>query len=103
MAHNFEEPTTCSPAELYQKVTSTTERLVARSVGHGNAALARKKVAAAFARWPNEPGQFSKELRRIAPQLRLHGLSINFIRTAEGRAIELAYTWPADLDPHREF
>jgi hypothetical protein len=92
MAHRFEEPTTCSPAELYHKVTSFTERMVARSVGQGNPADARKKFAAAFAQWPNEPGQFSKELRRIAPQLRLHGLSINFTRTADGRFIELAYT-----------
>jgi hypothetical protein len=103
MAHHFEEPTTCSPAELYHKVTSFTERMVARSVGHGSPAVARKKFAAAFAQWPKDLTQFSKELRRVAPQLRLHGLAINFSRTAAGRLVELTYTWPTGMDPNHDF
>ena len=43
-----------------------------------------KKVAKS-ARWPNTSSKFGNELRRIAPQIRMHSLSINFEKTREGR------------------
>jgi hypothetical protein len=103
IAHHFEEPTTCSPAELYHKLTSYFEHSIARSVRHEKPAATRKQLAAAAAGWPKDPRQFSKELRRIAPQLRLFGLSINFARRAEGRLIEVTYSWQTDICPNRDF
>jgi hypothetical protein len=40
-------------------------------------------------RWPTTVGKFGVELRRIAPQLRLHGLSVNFERKRDARIITL--------------
>ncbi|MFI5461132.1 MAG: hypothetical protein ACHRXM_37470 [Isosphaerales bacterium] len=34
-------------------------------------------------RWPKSPLALSRELRRIAPQMRMHGVSIMFLRTDE--------------------
>ena len=48
--------------------------------------IAGKKTGA---RWPKTVGMFGNELRRIAPQLRLHGLSITFERTRDARTITL--------------
>ena len=39
--------------------------------------------------WPPTVARFSAELRRIAPHLRLHGLSIGFERTSGGRIVTL--------------
>jgi hypothetical protein len=50
--------------------------------------IAGKKIAAG-ARWPKSVHAFGNELRRIAPQLRLHGLSVNFERGHGGRIITL--------------
>jgi hypothetical protein len=40
-------------------------------------------------RWPKTSSMFGNELRRIAPQLRLHGLSINFERRRGERIVTL--------------
>jgi hypothetical protein len=40
-------------------------------------------------RWPKTISTFGNELRRIAPQLRLHGLSINFERRGGDRVVTL--------------
>jgi hypothetical protein len=40
-------------------------------------------------RWPKTVSMFGNELRRIAPQLRLHGLSISFERTRDARIVIL--------------
>ena len=40
-------------------------------------------------RWPKTVSAFGSELRRIAPQLRLHGLSINFERKGGDRVVTL--------------
>ena len=40
-------------------------------------------------RWPKTIGTFGNELRRIAPQLRLHGTSVNFERTRDARIVTL--------------
>ena len=50
--------------------------------------IAGKKVAAATG-WPKTTATFSSELRRLAPQLRMHGLSVSFERRNEGRMIIL--------------
>ena len=39
--------------------------------------------------WPKTVSAFSKELRRIAPQLRVHGISITFERKSEERIVTL--------------
>ena len=41
------------------------------------------------ARWPKTVHAFGNELRRIAPQLRLHGLSIDFERRRDARIVTL--------------
>ena len=40
-------------------------------------------------RWPKTVSMFGNELRRIAPQLRLHGLSVTFERTRDARIVTL--------------
>jgi hypothetical protein len=40
-------------------------------------------------RWPKTISKFGSELRRIAPQLRLHGISINFERRGGDRVVTL--------------
>ena len=40
-------------------------------------------------RWPKTVNAFGAELRRLAPQIRLHGLSIHFERKHEGRIVTL--------------
>ena len=52
------------------------------------AEIAGKKVAAS-ADWPKTTEKFGQELRRLAPQLRLHGLNVSFERRNEGRIISL--------------
>jgi len=47
------------------------------------------KKTAASARWPKTSSTLGNELRRIAPQLRMHGLSINFEKNREGRLVTL--------------
>jgi hypothetical protein len=47
-----------------------------------------KKIATS-AEWPKTSGKFGSELRRLAPQLRLHGMSISFGRQNDGRTITL--------------
>ena len=39
--------------------------------------------------WPKTISMFGSELRRIAPQLRLHGLSISFDRKGKDRVVTL--------------
>jgi hypothetical protein len=65
-------PWTGAPADLHAALTS---------------AVGRK--AAAGARWPKSPQWFTDELRRIAPQLRMHGLNVSFGRTYKGRFVSL--------------
>jgi hypothetical protein len=59
-----------SSAELLAALTNMVGKKVARS-----------------ARWPKTPIQFSNELRRIAPQIYMHGLSIHFSRNRDKRLI----------------
>ena len=61
-----------SPAILHAKLTQ----------------LVGKKVAAS-ADWPKTTAKFGQELRRLAPQLRMHGVSVHFDRRNEGRTITL--------------
>ncbi len=55
----------------------------------------RRKIAEALARWPKDARQFGIELRRIAPQLRLHDISIEFHHDHQGRRLSIAYSGPA--------
>jgi hypothetical protein len=47
------------------------------------------KTVAASADRPKTSEKLSNELRRLAPQLRMHGLNVNFERRHEGRIITL--------------
>jgi hypothetical protein len=47
---------------------------------------------ASSSRWPKSPGWLTNELRRIAPQLRMHGLSITHSRNAQGRKLSITKT-----------
>jgi len=58
---------------------------------------AGKRVTAS-PRWPKSPTALSRELRRIAPQLRMHGVSITFVKTREKRFIEIMSTKPPITD-----
>ena len=51
--------------------------------------LSATRAVRASARWPKTPRAFTNELRRIAPQLRMHGVSITFSRTRESRLITI--------------
>jgi hypothetical protein len=59
-----------TPAQLHAKLTE----------------IVGKKVAAS-ADWPKTAENFGRELRRLAPQLRLHGIGVNFERRPEGRIV----------------
>ncbi len=58
------------------------------------ALLARgvSKKDASSSRWPKAPGWFTNELRRIAPQLRMQGISVTFERSREQRLIVIRKT-----------
>jgi hypothetical protein len=49
----------------------------------------RSKKIAASAEWPKTSGKLGSKLRRLAPQLRLHGMSISFGRRNDRRTITL--------------
>jgi hypothetical protein len=61
---------TASPAKMLKSLTED---------------VARKDAASM--RWPKTPSALSNELRRLAPQLREHGLYVTFTRNAKGRFI----------------
>jgi hypothetical protein len=67
-----------TPTKLYAKLT----------------AIVGKKVAVS-ANWPEHTEKFGDELRRLAPQLRMHGLNVSFERRHEGRII----TWKSERAP----
>jgi hypothetical protein len=81
----------CSPSELYQILTEE----------------AGKKAAKAAA-WPKSTQRFTTELRRLAPQLRMHGLSVISSRTRDSRVIRLVtaafleYAAEMGVDPNGE-
>jgi hypothetical protein len=52
------------------------------------AEIVGKKIAAS-ADWPKNTEKFGNELRRLAPQLRMHGVNVSFERRHEGRIITL--------------
>ncbi len=52
-------------------------------------AVVKSKGRALGPRWPKTISQFGSELRRIAPQLRLHGIDINFGRRGDDRVVTL--------------
>jgi len=63
-------------------------------------AWAGKRVTASPG-WPKTPRSLSVALRRIAPQMRMHGVSIMFLKTPEKRFIEIISTKPLiPEEPH---
>jgi len=57
-----------------------------------------KKIASS-PRWPKTPVSLARELRRIAPQLRIHGISVVFDRNSERRLITLSKTNRPKTEP----
>ncbi len=80
-------------ARLITRLSGTPTKLHARLTE-----IVGKKVATS-ADWPKTSEKLSYELRRLAPQLRMHGMSVSFERRNEGRFIilksELAPIGPA--------
>jgi hypothetical protein len=68
-----------SPAKLYAAATEGVGRKIAAS-----------------ARWPKTTREFSNELRRIAPQLALHGMIVEFGRNGLERSITITSTGVAE-------
>jgi len=54
------------------------------------------RKAISKARWPKTPSMLSNELRRLAPQLRAHGMSVAFSKTHKSRMITISYRAGAD-------
>jgi hypothetical protein len=63
--------------------------------------IAGKKVAAS-ADWPKTAEKFGNELRRLAPQLRMHGMNVSFERRNDGRKITLQSEGAPIVAPHSE-
>jgi hypothetical protein len=75
------EPSLTTPvSELHTRLTRNAGKRIAASAG-----------------WPKTPIMFARELRRIAPQLRLQGLCIAFERRYGGQYISLGWE-PAPLN-----
>jgi hypothetical protein len=83
-----------TPTALFADLTEHVEERTADSVRHLGSAAIRKHLANLRAHWPKTPQLFAMELRRIAPQLRLHGVSIEFERTRDRRTVELSFSAP---------
>jgi len=62
--------------------------------------LVEKKVRA-LRQWPKAPSTLAKELRRIAPHLRLHGISVVFEKKPQTRMITLTKTGRPKNQPSR--
>jgi hypothetical protein len=62
----------CSPAELLELLNERVGKRVARSPA-----------------WPKSTERLTNELRRLAPQLRMRGLSVTFSRTRDSRRVRL--------------
>jgi hypothetical protein len=63
----------CSPTELFERLSEYVGQKAARSAG-----------------WPKTTQKITNELRRMAPQLRIRGVSVIFSRTREGRVVQIA-------------
>ena len=79
---------------LYRGLIRLVEQRAAYDFKYDSPAVARKKLAAVTARWPKEPRQFPRELRRLTPQLRLHGLSVETSHTRTGTRVVIKYSNP---------
>jgi hypothetical protein len=84
-----------SPEDLYRRLTPHAELRHAKGFpSPRNQGELRKQQAAFAASWPKSPHTFAKDLRRIAPQIRLHGLSIDFAREHSGRRVLFKHAQP---------
>ena len=50
-------------------------------------------------RWPKSPAMFGNELRRLAPQLRTHGIHVTFTKTRKTRLIAIESRRRSDYSP----
>ena len=70
-------------ANLIPGLSGTPTKLHARLTE-----IAGKSIAMSAA-WPKTSTKFGNELRRLAPQLRVHGVNVSFERRNDGRIITL--------------
>jgi hypothetical protein len=70
---------TRSPTDMLDELTRDVPRRIASS-----------------SRWPQTPSMLGNELRRLAPQLREHGIFVIFKRTKESRLITITRRMPQD-------
>jgi hypothetical protein len=78
------------PLELYHTIAKMAgDRLAIGKLTGGQ--LTNVKIAGGRlgARWPKSVSTFGNERRRIAPQVRLHGVSTHFERSHDGRVVTL--------------
>ena len=74
--------------EFFTNPTAAVARYSGLNLYRAMSEIAGKKITAG-ARWPKSVHAFGNELRQIAPQLRLHGLSIKFERKYDARLVIL--------------
>jgi hypothetical protein len=82
-----------SPSELLAKLNAHVDAHLP-ALNHFKHRPLAAKLGPLWARWPRDPRLFSKELRRVIPQLRLRGLSIDFDRGPDGRRVHISYSPP---------
>jgi hypothetical protein len=61
--------------------------------------MKRADISKLGPRWPKTVSMFGSELRRIAPQLRLHGMSVNFERRDGNRVVTITSEGTATSPP----
>jgi len=83
-----------SPAELLREVTFHVDCRDIEDHRHLSAAIATTRCVANSPQWPKTTRQFSKELHRVLPMLRQHGINAEFTRGNKGCQIAFACTKP---------
>jgi hypothetical protein len=76
------------------RLIELVEQRAAYDVKYDSPAMARKKLAAAASRWPNDARKFASDLRLVTPQLRLHGLAIESSMLRTWTRIAIRYSNP---------
>ena len=96
------------PVELLRELTIHLGQKEAEMRQKWGPAGARE-WSANWARWPKEPRQFSKELRRVLPSLRAYGITAEFYPEAGGSVLvsrihrrTAPTTWPTCEQPLNE-
>ena len=85
-------PIRCSKTRRWQPSCSPSRRKGSIGPARPKSFMRWSQAASASqlgAGWPKDHSRFGAELRRIAPQLRVHGIAVDFVRTREARLVTL--------------